>query len=72
MSTELSDFQKRVRETNKAATMALECAACVLRRAFELPMDQRREMLEQVKEWISLDKDEVFIPLPNDSPQQDH
>jgi hypothetical protein len=58
MENEISDFQEEVRETNKASTMALECAAYILRRACELPLNQRKGMIERLKQLISVDEDQ--------------
>lgn len=57
MDKEFSDFQQTVREINKVSNVALECAAYVLRRAQELPLDQRKDMIERVKSLISVTQD---------------
>jgi hypothetical protein len=54
MDNKLSDFQQVVRENNKASTVALECAAYVLRRALELPLEQRKAMIERLIHMVSV------------------
>ena len=57
MDNEFSDFQQTVREINKVSNVALECAAYVLSRARELPLDQRKRMIERLKGLISISED---------------
>lgn len=57
MDKEFSEFQDTVREANMTLYVALECAAYVLRRARELPLDQRVGMIERLKGLISVTQD---------------
>lgn len=54
MDKEFSDFQDTVKGTNKTLSLALECASFVLNKARELPLDQRKHMIERVKSLISI------------------
>lgn len=57
MDSEFSDFQETVRKINKVSNVALECAVYVLSRARELPLDQRKGMIERLKGLISVTQD---------------
>jgi len=41
--------------------MALECAAYIKRRALELPLNQRKGIVERLKQLISVDEKEQLI-----------
>lgn len=55
MDEEFSDFQGAVKERNEILSAAIQCAAYVLHRSREFPLDQRRGMIERVKLLISID-----------------
>lgn len=51
---DFSELQQSVSEDNKKVLIALECTVFILRRAQELPSDQRLSMVEIVKDLISV------------------
>jgi hypothetical protein len=52
------ELKEIVRVRNEVTKVALECSAFLFQRAWELPQDQRRSMLELVKRLITLENDQ--------------
>jgi len=59
---DFSELLLDIRDANKAEMEALKCAAIILRRAQKIPLNQRGDMIELVKELISVHGDDsMFI-----------
>jgi len=58
---DFSTFQKAINEDNKTILSALECTVFILRRAQELPVDQRLSMVEIVRGLISMKDKNGFL-----------
>jgi len=58
---DFSELLFDIRDANKAEMEALKCAAIILRRAQKIPLNQRGDMIELVKELISVHCDDNSV-----------
>jgi len=65
MDNEFTHLELAVREANQVTSVALHCAIFVLRRAHELPVGQRKEMLEILKALISEGEGKAIVQPPD-------
>jgi hypothetical protein len=62
---DFSEFLISLKNANQVNTEALQCAAIILRRAQELPVNQRPLMLDIVKKLISVRGQENSVDASN-------